>query len=90
MQEVGIFSSVRSTHPDNVKVTIPNSAVYGQTIKNYTANDTRRNDLVVGISYGDDIARAIETIQIRCSPPTRECSTIRSPTWPWPSSPIPR
>jgi small conductance mechanosensitive channel len=61
VQEVGIFSSTLHT-PDNVKVTIPNSAVYGQTIKNYTANDTRRNDLVVGISYGDDIARAIETI----------------------------
>jgi small conductance mechanosensitive channel len=45
-----------------VKITIPNSAVYGETIKNYTANDTRRNDLLIGISYGDDIARAIETI----------------------------
>jgi small conductance mechanosensitive channel len=62
VQEVGVFSSTLHT-PDNVKVTIPNSAVYGQTIKNYTANDTRRNDLVIGISYGDDIARAIETIQ---------------------------
>jgi len=61
VQEVGVFSSTLHT-PDNVKVTIPNSAVYGQTIKNYTANDTRRNDLVIGISYGDDIARAIETI----------------------------
>ena len=60
VQEIGVFSSTLHT-PDNVKVTIPNSAVYGQTIKNYTANDTRRNDLVIGISYGDDIARAIET-----------------------------
>jgi small conductance mechanosensitive channel len=48
--------------PDNVKITIPNSAVFGQTIKNYAANDTRRNDLVIGISYDDDIARAIEII----------------------------
>jgi small conductance mechanosensitive channel len=61
VQEVGIFSSVLHT-PDNVKITIPNSAVYGDTIKNYSANDTRRNDLLIGISYGDDIARAIETI----------------------------
>jgi small conductance mechanosensitive channel len=61
VQEVGVFSSTLHT-PDNVKVTIPNSAVYGQTIKNYSANDTRRNDLVIGISYDDDIARAIETI----------------------------
>jgi small conductance mechanosensitive channel len=62
VQEVGIFSSVLHT-PDNVKITIPNSAVYGDTIKNYSANDTRRNDLVIGISYDDDIARAIETIR---------------------------
>lgn len=62
VQEVGIFSSVLHT-PDNVRITIPNSAVYGDTIKNYSANDTRRNDLVIGISYGDDIARAIETIR---------------------------
>jgi len=62
VQEIGIFASVLHT-PDNVKITIPNSAVYGQMIKNYSANDTRRNDLVIGISYGDDIARAIETIR---------------------------
>lgn len=62
VQEIGVFSTVLHT-PDNVQVTLPNSAVFGQTIKNYSANETRRNDLVVGISYGDDIARAIETIQ---------------------------
>ena len=62
VQEIGVFSTVLHT-PDNVRITIPNSAVFGQTIKNYSANDTRRNDLVIGISYEDDIARAIETIQ---------------------------
>jgi small conductance mechanosensitive channel len=62
VQEIGVFSTVLHT-PDNVRITIPNSAVFGQTIKNYSANDTRRNDLVIGISYDDDIARAIETIQ---------------------------
>jgi len=62
VQEIGIFSTQLHT-PDNVKITIPNSAVYGQTIKNYSANDTRRNDLVIGISYDDDIARAIQTIR---------------------------
>jgi small conductance mechanosensitive channel len=61
VQEVGIFSTVLHT-PDNVRITIPNSSVYGDTIKNYSANDTRRNDLVIGISYGDDIARAIEIV----------------------------
>jgi small conductance mechanosensitive channel len=62
VQEIGIFSSVLHT-PDNVKITIPNSAIYGDIVKNYSANDTRRNDLVVGISYDDDIAQATETIR---------------------------
>jgi small conductance mechanosensitive channel len=62
VQEVGIFSTVLHT-PDNVKITVPNSSVYGDTIKNYSANDTRRNDLVVGISYDDDIARAVDTVR---------------------------
>jgi small conductance mechanosensitive channel len=62
VQEIGIFSTVLHT-PDNVKITVPNSAIYGDTVKNYSANDTRRNDLAIGISYDDDIARAIETIR---------------------------
>jgi len=62
VQEIGIFASVLYT-PDNVKITVPNSAIYGDTLKNYSANDTRRNDLAIGISYDDDIARAIETIR---------------------------
>jgi len=61
VQEVGIFSTTLAT-PDNVRIIVPNSSVYGQTIKNYAANPTRRNDMVFGISYSDDIGRAIETI----------------------------
>jgi len=62
VQEIGIFSTVLHT-PDNVKITVPNSSIYGDTVKNYSANDTRRNDLVIGISYDDDITRAIETVR---------------------------
>jgi small conductance mechanosensitive channel len=62
VQEIGLFSTVLHT-ADNVRITLSNSSVYGDTIKNYSANETRRNDLVVGISYDDDIARALETIQ---------------------------
>jgi small conductance mechanosensitive channel len=62
VQEIALFTTVLHT-PDNVRITVPNSAIYGSTIKNYSANDTRRNDLVVGISYDDDIARALETVR---------------------------
>jgi small conductance mechanosensitive channel len=59
---VGLFSITLNT-PDNVRIVIPNSAVYGNTIKNYAANPTRRNDIVVGVSYDDDLAVAVSTIE---------------------------
>jgi len=61
VKEIGIFSTVLYT-VDNVRIIIPNSRIYGDIVKNYSANDLRRNDFVVGISYDDDIGRAIETI----------------------------
>jgi small conductance mechanosensitive channel len=48
--------------PDNKKVVVPNSSVWGSTITNYTALDTRRVDLVVGISYSSDIGKAKDVL----------------------------
>jgi small conductance mechanosensitive channel len=62
VEAIGLFYTTLNT-PDNVKILLPNSSVFGQTIKNYAANPTRRNDIVVGISYDDDIGLAIETIK---------------------------
>ncbi len=62
--EIGLFTTTLNT-PDNVKIVVPNSGIYGATIKNYSANDTRRNDLVMSISYSDDIGAAIEVIRRR-------------------------
>jgi small conductance mechanosensitive channel len=60
--EIGIFSTTLKS-PDNIKIVIPNGQVYGQTIKNYNGFDTRRIDLLVGVSYDDDIGVAIDTIR---------------------------
>ncbi len=57
VQEIGIFTTVLHT-PDNKKVIVPNSEITGGVITNYSANDTRRIDMVAGIGYGDDIAKA--------------------------------
>lgn len=62
VEEIGLFSTLMAT-PDNVQIIVPNAAIWGQTIKNYSANDTRRNDLVVGVSYGDDLGKAIATVR---------------------------
>jgi small conductance mechanosensitive channel len=45
-----------------VRVIVPNANIYGSVIKNFSANETRRVDLVMGISYGDDIGKAIAAI----------------------------
>jgi len=43
---------------DNQTIIIPNSKIWGDVIKNVTAQDIRRIDMVFGISYSDDIPKA--------------------------------
>jgi small conductance mechanosensitive channel len=52
-----MFNTILNT-PDNQQVIIPNGIITSNVITNVTANDTRRVDLVIGISYSDDIAKA--------------------------------
>ena len=42
---------------------MPNSDIFGATIKNFSANPTRRIDLVIGVGYDDDLGVAIRTCQ---------------------------
>lgn len=44
--------------PDNQIVVIPNNSIWGDIITNVTGSNTRRVDMVFGIGYGDDIAKA--------------------------------
>lgn len=62
VKAIGLFSISLATG-DNVEIVIPNQTVWGSTIKNYAANETRRNDMIVGISYHDDMDVAINTIK---------------------------
>ncbi len=57
VKEVHIFNTILNS-PENIRIIVPNSKIYGDIIKNYTVNGLRRVDLVVGISYGDDIKKA--------------------------------
>lgn len=61
VEEIRIFHTKLKT-PDNREITLPNAQVYGGTITNYSARDTRRIDLVIGIGYGDDIKKARDLI----------------------------
>ncbi len=57
VEEVRMFATLLRTG-DNRAVIVPNSQIYDGTITNYSAKPTRRIDLVFGIGYDDDIAKA--------------------------------
>src|SRR5574344_2209497 len=60
--EVTIFNTVFLT-ADNQKIIVPNSSITSASITNVNANDTRRIDIVVGISYEDSIKQAKEVLE---------------------------
>jgi len=62
VDSIGLFATILNT-PDNVRIVVPNSEIYGGTIKNFSFNPTRRNDMVVGVSYDDDLQLALDTIK---------------------------
>jgi small conductance mechanosensitive channel len=62
VSSIGIFNTVIKT-PDNRVITVPNSLIYGDAITNFSAESTRRIDLVIGIGYDDDVQRAKALIQ---------------------------
>lgn len=54
VQNVQILTTVLKTG-DNKQIIVPNSQIMSSIITNYSANDTRRVDLVFGVSYSDDL-----------------------------------
>jgi small conductance mechanosensitive channel len=61
VEEIRIFNTVMRT-PDNREITVPNGQIYGGTIVNVTARDTRRIDLLFGIGYEDDYRKARDLV----------------------------
>ena len=49
--------------PDNQKVVIPNNMIWGGIITNITGTSKRRVDMVFGIGYDDDIAKAQKVLE---------------------------
>ncbi len=60
--EVGLLTTELRT-PDNIKIILPNSAVMGGSITNISAHPTRRVDMTVGVSYGDDLNKAKQIME---------------------------
>jgi small conductance mechanosensitive channel len=63
--KVGNMSLVNTTvlTLDNQTIIIPNNKIWGDVIKNVTAQTERRVDMVFGISYSDDIPKTEKVLQ---------------------------
>ncbi len=60
VENVGISITELKT-PDNKLIIIPNKAVWGSNITNFTKYDTRRVDMTMGVGYNDDLEKVIKT-----------------------------
>ncbi|MBN2843535.1 MAG: mechanosensitive ion channel [Sedimentisphaerales bacterium] len=60
--DIDIFTTSINT-PDNARIVLPNASITGSNITNFSKNSTRRVDMVMSISYGDNIKKAKETIE---------------------------
>ena len=55
--------NTRLKTPDNKLIVIPNASLVNGNLTNFSANPTRRLDLIVGVSYGDDIRQVKQVLQ---------------------------
>jgi small conductance mechanosensitive channel len=62
VEQVQILTTVLKTG-DNKQIIVPNGQIMDSIITNYSANDTRRVDMVVGVSYDDDLDKVRDTIK---------------------------
>jgi small conductance mechanosensitive channel len=65
VDEIHLVSTTLTT-PDNKLITVPNSMMYTNTITNYSAKDTRRVDMVIGVGYNDDLKLAADILMKTC------------------------
>ncbi len=65
VQEIHLVSTIMTT-PDNKLITVPNALMYNSTITNFSAKDTRRVDMVIGVGYDDDLKVAADVLKKVC------------------------
>ncbi len=62
IEQVQILTTILKT-PDNKQIIVPNGQIMDSIITNYSTKDTRRVDMVVGVSYSDDLDKVAATIK---------------------------
>ncbi|TAM28867.1 MAG: mechanosensitive ion channel family protein [Paraburkholderia sp.] len=61
VEEINLFTT-RLTKPDGICEFVPNSALWSNSLRNFSRNPTRRLDLEVEVSVRDDVNRAIDAL----------------------------
>lgn len=61
VKQINLFATELATS-DNIQVFIPNSALWGAAIRNFSHHPTRRVEVIMGISYDDDIDKAMKVL----------------------------
>lgn len=61
VEDVGLFAT-RLRAIDGVYILAPNTKLWNEPVRNFNRNGVRRNDIVVGIGYDDDIDRAQQVL----------------------------
>ena len=62
VREIQIFCTILNT-PDNRRVIVPNAAITSGNITNFSANETRRVDMLFSVGYDDDLQQAKQILQ---------------------------
>ncbi|MBE4601450.1 small-conductance mechanosensitive channel MscS [Vibrio navarrensis] len=62
VEAIQIFHTVLKTS-DNKMVVVPNSSVIGGPITNYSRHETRRVDMVIGVSYKSDLKKTKQVLR---------------------------
>ncbi|MCE4619637.1 MAG: mechanosensitive ion channel family protein, partial [Desulfurococcales archaeon] len=61
VQGIGVLSTVLKTF-DNAIITIPNKAIWGSPMVNYTREPVRRGTISIGVAYGTNLDKAVSII----------------------------
>jgi len=76
VKTLGLFATELSTL-ENTYMFVPNSRLWNADIENFSRNKTRRQDIVFGISYGDDINKAFKVIEKAIKAEKRITTTVK-------------
>jgi small conductance mechanosensitive channel len=62
VEKIHVFTTQLKT-PDNKTIIIPNAKLTGDNIINFSAKETRRVDMVIGVSYSDNLQKVRQILE---------------------------